>query len=121
MATLASLLMRSDSVMVRTFSEPLPHSAHLTLDCLDHQGLTIRRFVPNDWIFERMDAVAHCPSANNTTTEKIPIMIPKLLSPDLNLLAINESNAFFKYTHTDIFFLLLNIKYFLSFYILSAA
>ena len=121
MATLGNILIKSDSVIVRTFSEPLHPAAHLTLDCWEPQGLTIKRLVPNDSIFERIDAVAHCHNAKSTTTDKIPIMIPSELSPDLNLLAINESNAFFKYTHTDIFFLLSYIKHFLSLYILSAA
>ena len=87
---------------MNTFWEPLPHADHLTLDCAAHPGLTIKRLVPKDSIFERIDAVAHCPKASSTTTDKIPIMIPRLLSPDLILLEINEENAFFRYTHTDI-------------------
>ena len=120
-ATLGKVLIRSDSVVVSTFWDHNPPAVHLTLDCWEPHGVTIRRLVPNDWIFKRMDAVAHCPRANNTTTEKIPIMIPNELSPDLNLLAINESNAFFRYTRTDILSLLWNIKYILEFYVLSAA
>ena len=89
-----SCLIISDSAKVSTFVELLLEVA-LTSVWFVPPGVTVRRFVPRDSTFERIDLCAHSPIPIKTTTERIPIMIPRLLSQDLSLLAVSELMAFF--------------------------